>query len=82
MRFQRDVLRRLRESKKMSRRELGEAATLTAQAIWKLESGRTSSPSIPTVNSLALALGVSTSIFFDETTNPSKQQSSEDPPAA
>ena len=55
-------LRKLREAARMSTQELGEAAGIGREAVWRLESGRRS-PSWETVQALAEALGVPTDEF-------------------
>lgn len=77
MRFKRDVLQRLRKERKLSRRALAELSGVSSQTIWKIESGITASPAIPTVNRLAKALNEPTAIFFDSDTHKSNK-----PPAA
>ena len=51
-------LRRLREERALSLRELGALADVTQDNIWKIENGKTLRPHPKTIRKLAKALGV------------------------
>lgn len=74
MKFQREMLKRLRTERKLSRRALGEAAGMSGQGIWKIESGRSEDPHTRTVNALANVLGVDPASFYGVTANHSKKR--------
>jgi transcriptional regulator with XRE-family HTH domain len=52
------VLRRIRESKDLNKRELAKRAKVTEAYVSQLESGARKNPSLPVLKRLAKALGV------------------------
>jgi DNA-binding XRE family transcriptional regulator len=61
-------IRALRERKGLSQRQLAELVGTTQSAIARLEAGR-NSPSLPTLDRIAHALGAEVIISFTDTTN-------------
>jgi DNA-binding XRE family transcriptional regulator len=61
-------IRALRERKGLSQRQLAELVGTTQSAIARLEAGR-NSPSLPTLDRIANALGAEVIISFTDTTN-------------
>ncbi len=59
-------LRRLRQERALSLRELGEIAGLTQDNIWKIETGVTRRPHPKTIRKLADALGVAPLALLQE----------------
>ena len=59
-------LRALREKKGLSQRQLAELVGTTQSAIARLESGHIS-PSLPTLDRIAAALGVEVTVTFTDT---------------
>jgi transcriptional regulator with XRE-family HTH domain len=53
-----DELRRLRQERVLSLRELGDRANVTQDNVWKIERGITRRPHPKTIRKLAEALGV------------------------
>ena len=56
-------LRRLREQKALSRRDLAERADIDESTIYRLEAGRTLHPAPSTLRKLASALGIEVEVL-------------------
>jgi transcriptional regulator with XRE-family HTH domain len=69
MQFNPALLLKMRKDRKWSRNKLAERSSVTAQAIWEIESGRTLNPKTPTVNGLACAFDVEPAVFYSPDTN-------------
>lgn len=61
-------IRTLREKKGLSQRQLGELVGTTQSAIARLEGGRIS-PSLPTLDRIAAALGAEVTVTITDTTD-------------
>lgn len=70
----REAVWSIRKDRNMSRRELAKVAGLNPHSIWKLEIGRTACPTIKTLKSLEIALGVESGFFIGLATYQRKDQ--------